>query len=152
MKIHSGTFEKAHSKKIAIVASRFNEYITKSLVEGAHDALLRHGAKDDNISLFWVPGAFEIPVVAKAQAMSKKYDAIICLGAVIKGETPHFDYISSMVASGIARLSYDYTLPVIFGVLTTNTFDEALQRAGCKMGNKGAEAAVSALEMISILS
>lgn len=139
-------------KKIAIIESRFNEVIVEQLVKGAEDMLLRHGVEEKNMVRFQCPGAFEIPTVAAKIAESKKYDAIICLGAVIKGATPHFDYVSGQVASGIASVGLQYKMPVIFGVLTTNTVEEAWDRSGLKAGNKGADAALSALEMIDLLS
>lgn len=137
--------------KIAIVASRFNEFITKKLIDGAIDALKRHGLSTDNISLAWVPGAFEIPLIAKKIAETKKYDAIICLGAVIKGSTSHYDYVCSEVSKGIANVSLDFGLPVVFGVLTTDNIEQAIERAGTKAGNKGFEAAMTAIEMANLL-
>lgn len=150
MKTYNGKFH-VPDAKIALVTSRFNDLISKQLTEGAKEALLNHEIAEKNIELFFVPGAFEIPLIAKMLAEKKQYDAIITLGVVIRGETPHFEYISSQVASKIAQVSYDFNLPVIFGVLTTNTLDEALQRAGGKVGNKGYEAALSAIEMISLI-
>ena len=137
--------------KIAIVASRFNEFITKKLIDGAIDALKRHGLSTDNISLAWVPGAFEIPLIAKKIAETKKYDAIICLGAVIKGATSHYDYVCSEVSKGIASVSLDFGLPIVFGVLTTDNIEQAIERAGTKAGNKGFEAAMTAIEMANLL-
>jgi 6,7-dimethyl-8-ribityllumazine synthase len=137
--------------KIGIVVGRFNEFITSKLLSGAQDTLKRHGVNEDDISLAWVPGAFEIPLVAKKMAASGKYDAVITLGTVIRGSTPHFDYVSSEVSKGVASASIQEELPVIFGVLTTDTIEQAIERAGTKAGNKGAEAAVSAIEMANLL-
>jgi 6,7-dimethyl-8-ribityllumazine synthase len=142
----------ASGKRFGIVASRFNELITKKLLEGAIDCLIRHNAKQDNISIVWVPGAFEIPSVAKKIAKSGKYDAVICLGAVIRGNTPHFDYIAAEVSKGIASIGLDQNIPVIFGVLTTDSIDQAIERAGTKSGNKGWDAALSAIEMVDLFS
>ncbi|MGA1862645.1 6,7-dimethyl-8-ribityllumazine synthase [Deferribacter thermophilus] len=136
--------------KFAIVASRFNDFIVKSLVAGAVDALVRHNVKEEDIVVFKAPGAFEIPLLAKKVAKTKKFDAVIALGAVIRGGTPHFDYVASEVAKGVARASYDTEVPVIFGVLTTDTIEQAIERAGTKAGNKGAEAALSALEIVNL--
>ena len=133
-----------------IVASRFNEFICSKLLGGAVDGLRRHGVEEDNIEVAWVPGAFEIPLVAKKMAESKKFDAVICLGAVIRGSTPHFDYVSNEVTKGIAGLSVSTGIPVIFGVLTTDTIEQAVERAGTKAGNKGYDAAVSAIEMVNL--
>lgn len=137
--------------KIGIVAGRFNEFIVSKLVGGALDGLKRHGIEEDNIELAWVPGAFEIPLVAKKMAKSEKYDAVICLGAVIKGSTPHFDYVCAEVSKGVASVSMDLEMPVIFGVLTTDTIEQAIERAGTKAGNKGYDAAMTAIEMASLL-
>ncbi|QTM98068.1 6,7-dimethyl-8-ribityllumazine synthase [Sediminibacillus dalangtanensis] len=137
--------------KIGIVVGRFNEFITNKLLSGAQDALRRHGVSEDDVSVAWVPGAFEIPLVTKKMAASKKYDAVIALGTVIRGSTPHFDYVSSEVSKGVANVSIQEDLPVIFGVLTTDTIEQAIERAGTKAGNKGAEAAVSAIEMANLL-
>jgi 6,7-dimethyl-8-ribityllumazine synthase len=142
----------ASGKRFGIVASRFNELITKKLLEGAIDCLVRHGAGGDAISITWVPGAFEIPLAAKKMAKSGNFNAIICLGAVIRGNTPHFDYIASEVAKGIASLGLELEIPVIFGVLTTDTIDQAVERAGTKSGNKGWDAALSAIEMADLLA
>ena len=139
-------------KKIAIVASRFNDVICDQLIKGAEDILLRHDVAADDIVVYKCPGAFEIPTVAAKVAESKKYDAVICLGAVIKGSTPHFDFVAGQAASGIASVGLQYKLPVVFGVLTTNTVEEAMDRAGLKAGNKGADAAMTALEMIDLFS
>ncbi|WP_077624119.1 6,7-dimethyl-8-ribityllumazine synthase [Sediminibacillus massiliensis] len=137
--------------KIGIVVGRFNEFITNKLLSGAQDALRRHGVKEEDVSIAWVPGAFEIPLVTKKMAASGKYDAVIALGTVIRGSTPHFDYVSSEVSKGVASVSMDQNLPVIFGVLTTDTIEQAIERAGTKAGNKGAEAAVSAIEMSNLM-
>ena len=149
MKVINGLL-KAEGKKFAIVVSRFNEFITNKLIGGAEDMLKRHGAKDADITLAWVPGAFEIPSVAKKVAESGKFDAVICLGCVIRGSTPHFDYVSAEVSKGIASAGFQSKVPVIFGVLTTDTIEQAVERAGTKAGNKGADAAVSAIEMVSV--
>jgi 6,7-dimethyl-8-ribityllumazine synthase len=141
----------ASGKRFGIVASRFNELITKKLLEGAIDCLVRHGAGMDAISIVWVPGAFEIPLVAKKMAKSGKWDAVICLGAIIRGSTPHFDYIASEAAKGVAMVGLEFELPVIFGVLTTDTIDQAVERAGTKSGNKGWSAALSAIEMADLM-
>lgn len=137
--------------KIAIVAARFNEFITSKLIGGAEDILKRHEVEENDISLIWVPGAFEIPLVAKKLAASKKYDAVITLGAVIKGSTPHFDYVCAEVSKGVAHVALDSEIPVIFGVLTTNSIEEAIERAGTKAGNKGADAAMTAIEMVNLI-
>ncbi|MDY5795904.1 MAG: 6,7-dimethyl-8-ribityllumazine synthase [Fusobacterium gastrosuis] len=137
--------------KVGIVAGRFNEFITSKLIGGAEDILRRHEVADEDISLIWVPGAFEIPLAAKKLAQSKKYDAIITLGAVIKGSTPHFDYVCAEVSKGVAHVALDSEIPVIFGVLTTNSIEEAIERAGTKAGNKGADAAMTAIEMVNLL-
>lgn len=137
--------------KIGIVVGRFNEFITGKLLSGAEDALLRHGVDESNIEVAWVPGAFEIPIIAKKMADSKKYDAVITLGTVIRGATPHFDYVSSEVAKGVAQASMHGGVPVIFGVLTTDTIEQSIERAGTKSGNKGWDAAVSAIEMANLL-
>lgn len=137
--------------KVAIVAARFNEFITSKLIGGAEDILKRHEVEGNDISLVWVPGAFEIPLAAKKLADTKKYDAIITLGAVIKGSTPHFDYVCAEVSKGVAHVALDSEIPVIFGVLTTNSIEEAIERAGTKAGNKGADAAMTAIEMVNLL-
>ncbi len=138
-------------KKFGIVASRFNDFITKQLIEGCLDTLQRHGAKDGDLSIIWVPGAFEIPLIAQKMAKSKTYDALICLGTVIRGSTPHFDYVASEVAKGVARVSQDSGLPVIFGIITADTIEQAIERAGTKDGNKGRDAALSAIEMVDLM-
>ena len=136
--------------KFGLVASRFNEFITKKLVEGAQDALLRHGVSEEDIEIAWVPGTFEIPLVAKKLALTKRYDAVICLGAVIRGATPHAEYIAAEVTKGIAKVGLDTELPVIYGVITADTLEQAIERSGTKRGNKGFEAAVSAIEMANL--
>ena len=137
--------------KFGIIVSRFNELVSKGLLEGAIDCLKRHGAAEDTIDVVWAPGAFEIPVIAKKMA-SKKYSAVICLGAVIRGGTPHFDYVASEAAKGIAKVSLDSGVPVIFGILTTDNLEQALERAGAKPGNKGFAAAMSAIELANVLT
>lgn len=140
----------AQGLKIGILVSRFNSFIGERLVEGAIDALVRHGAEQDNLVVVRVPGAFEIPPVAKKMAESGRYDALVCLGAVIRGATPHFDYVSAEVSKGIATVSMDAGIPVTFGVLTTDTLEQAIERAGSKAGNKGFDAAVAAIEMANL--
>ncbi len=139
-------------KKFGIVASRFNDFMTKQLVSGCLDTLVRHGAEDKDLTVVWVPGAFEIPVLAGKMAASKNYDAVICLGTVIRGSTPHFDFIASEAAKGIAKVAQDSGIPVIFGVITADTIEQAIERSGTKDGNKGKDAALSAIEMINVLS
>ncbi|MDR1322471.1 MAG: 6,7-dimethyl-8-ribityllumazine synthase [Gracilibacteraceae bacterium] len=141
----------AQGLKFCLVASRFNEFITSKLIGGAEDALLRHGALPENIDLVWTPGAFEIPLVAKKAALCKKYDAIVCLGAVIRGATPHFDYVSAEVSKGIAQVTLATGIPVSFGVLTTDNIEQAIERAGSKAGNKGFDAAMAAIETANLL-
>jgi 6,7-dimethyl-8-ribityllumazine synthase len=142
----------ASGKRFGIVASRFNELITKKLLEGAIDCLIRHGASGDAISIAWVPGAFEIPLAAKKMAKSGNFNAVICLGAIVRGSTPHFDYIAAEVAKGIAGVGLEFEIPVLFGVLTTDTIDQAVERAGMKSGNKGWNAALSAIEMADLMA
>jgi len=137
--------------RFGLVVSRFNEFITKKLLEGAQDALLRHGVNQADIEVAWVPGSFEIPLIARKLAQSKKYDAVICLGAVIRGGTPHFEYIAAEVSKGIARVSLETGLPVAYGVIIADTLEQAIERAGTKMGNKGFEAAENAIEMANLL-
>lgn len=137
--------------KIGIVAARFNEFITSKLLGGAIDALIRHEVKEDNIEVAWIPGAFEIPLIASKMAKSKKYDAIICLGAVIRGSTTHYDYVCSEVSKGIANVSLNSDIPVMFGVLTTENIEQAIERAGTKAGNKGFDCAVGAIEMVNLI-
>lgn len=141
----------AKGKKFGIVASRFNDFITKELIAGCTDELLRHGAQEQDMVVTLVPGAFEIPLVALRLAKSKTYDAVICLGTVIRGSTPHFDYIASEVSKGIANVSQETGIPVIFGVITADTIEQAIERAGTKDGNKGRDAALSAIEMANLL-
>lgn len=142
----------AKGKKFAIVVARFNEVISKSLLSGAIDCLVRHDGDEENITVVYVPGSFEIPTVAKRLAASKKYDAVICLGAVIRGATPHFEFIASEVAKGIANVGLEIGIPVVFGVITSDTIEQALERAGTKAGNKGWDAAISAMEMADLFS
>jgi len=137
--------------KFGIIAGRFNEFITDSLLKGAEDILVRHGIPAGNIDCVWVPGAFEIPTAAKVMLETGKYDAIVTLGAVIRGATPHFDIVAGECAGGVSRLASEYGIPVIFGVLTVDTIEQAIERAGTKAGNKGAEAALTALEMINLI-
>lgn len=150
MIITEGKYE-GKGLKIAIVASRFNEFITTKLIGGAKDCLLRHGVEEDDITLYWVPGAFEIPLIAKKAAALKKYDAVICVGAVIRGSTSHYDYVCAEVSKGIATVSLNSDIPVLFGVLTTDTIEQAIERAGTKAGNKGYDCAMSAIEMASLI-
>ncbi|MBN1552592.1 6,7-dimethyl-8-ribityllumazine synthase [bacterium] len=149
MKIIEGHLH-AKDFKFAIVVSRFNDLITTKLLDGALDALLRHGAIQENISVFRVPGAYELPLVAKKLCTKSTFDAVICLGAVIRGDTPHFDYIASETAKGIASVSLEHGIPVSFGVITADTLEQALERAGSKSGNKGWDAAVSAIELADL--
>ena len=150
MKKFEGKFN-GEELKIGIVAGRFNEFITSKLVGGAVDVLKRNDVNDEDIDIAWVPGAFEIPLITKKMAESKKYDAIITLGAVIKGSTPHFDYVCAEVSKGVAQISLQTGLPIMFGVLTTNNIEEAIERAGTKAGNKGSDVAFGALEMIDLI-
>lgn len=151
IKVYQGELMSVEGK-FAVVASRFNELITNKLLGGAVDALKRHGVPEENIEVAWVPGAFEIPLVAKRMADTKKYDAVICVGAVIRGSTPHFDCVASEVSKGVAKVALDCNMPVVFGVLTTDTIEQAIERAGTKAGNKGFDAAVTAIEMVNLLS
>ena len=137
--------------KVGIVAARFNEFIVSKLVAGARDGLLRHDVKDEDIDLAWVPGAFEIPLIASKMAKSGKYDAVICLGAVIRGATSHYDYVCSEVSKGIASVSLSSDIPVMFGVLTTDNIEQAIERAGIKAGNKGYDCALGAIEMVNLV-
>lgn len=141
----------AQGMKVGIVASRFNEFIVNKLVSGAQDALVRHGVEDDDIDLAWVPGAFEIPVIAKKMAASGRYDAVICLGAVIRGATSHYDYVCNEVSKGVATVSLQTGVPTLFGVLTTENIEQAVERAGTKAGNKGYDTACSAIEMVNLM-
>ncbi|ADL08428.1 6,7-dimethyl-8-ribityllumazine synthase [Thermosediminibacter oceani] len=140
----------AENLRFGIVVGRFNEFITGKLLEGALDCLVRHGAADGAIEIYWVPGSFEIPLTAKMLAESKRFDAVICLGAVIRGATPHFDYVAAEVSKGIALVSLETGVPTIFGVLTTDTIEQAVERAGTKAGNKGWDAALTAIEMANL--
>jgi len=142
----------AKGKKFGVVISRFNEFITSKLLGGAIDSFLRHGGNESNLEVFWVPGSFEIPATAKKVAESKRFNAVICLGCVIRGETPHFDYVSSEVAKGVAQVGMESSVPVIFGVLTTDNLEQSIERAGTKSGNKGAEAVESAIELSDLYS
>ncbi|MHB8895371.1 MAG: 6,7-dimethyl-8-ribityllumazine synthase [Candidatus Geothermincolia bacterium] len=150
-----GTFEGqliARDLKFGIVVSRFNEFISKSLLSGALDSLKRHEAAEENVDVAWVPGSFEIPLVANKLAASGKYDAVICLGAVIRGSTPHFDYVAAEVSKGIARVGLDTGVPVAFGIITADTLEQAVDRAGAKAGNKGWQAALTAIEMANLMA
>ncbi len=138
--------------KFGIVVARFNDFITGKLLEGAQDALLRHGVNEEDIEVTWVPGSFEIPLVAQKLAGTKRYDAIICLGAVIRGGTPHFEYVAAEVTKGIAQVSLSTGLPVIYGVLTCDTLEQAIERAGTKQGNEGSKSALTAIEMANLLN
>lgn len=149
MKVYEGKLV-SNGKKYGIVVSRFNEFITSKLISGAEDGLKRHGVKDDDITLAWVPGAFEIPLIAKKLADSKKFDAVICVGAVIRGATTHYDYVCNEVSKGIASVALQSDVPVLFGVLTTENIEQAIERAGTKAGNKGYDCALSAIEMINL--
>ncbi len=146
-----GNLVVAPDHKFALVISRFNEFFTSKLVGGAIDALRRHGASDDQIHEIWVPGAFEIPVVASKVASSRRYSAVVCLGCVIRGHTPHFEYVASQAARGIAQVSMQTGVPVIFGVVTADNLEQAIERAGSKAGNRGADAAMTAIEMVNLL-
>lgn len=150
MKLYEGKVV-SEDIKIGIVAARFNEFIVSKLVSGAQDALVRHGVADEDIVLAWVPGAFEIPLAAKRMAESGKYDAVITLGAVIRGATSHYDFVCSEVSKGVANVALGADIPVMFGVLTTDTIEQAIERAGTKAGNKGAECAQGAIEMVNLL-
>lgn len=141
----------AQGLKFAVINGRFNSLITKQLLEGALDGLRRHGVEEENIEMVWAPGAFEIPLVAQKLAESKKYDGVICLGAVIRGSTPHFDYVCAEVSKGVASAGMKTGIPIIFGVLTTDTIEQAVERAGTKAGNKGYDAALTAIEMANLL-
>lgn len=142
----------AKGQTFGLVASRFNDFMTKELVSGCIDTLVRHGAEDKDITVAWVPGAFEIPLVAQKMAKTKSFDALICLGTVIRGATPHFDYIAAEVAKGVAKVSLDNSIPVVFGVITADSIEQAVERAGSKDGNKGRDAALSAIEMVNLTS
>lgn len=150
MKVYEGKLVSS-SIKVGIVAARFNEFITSKLLSGAIDSLSRHEIPEENIEVAWVPGAFEIPLIASKMAKSGRYDAVICLGAVIRGSTSHYDYVCSEVSKGIAQVSLASDIPVMFGVLTTDTIEQAIERAGSKAGNKGSECAVGAIEMVNLI-
>jgi len=151
MQVHEGKLS-AEGKKIAIVAGRFNNLISTKLVNGAQDCFTRHGGAEKDLHVYWVPGAFEIPYTAKRLVKSGKFDAVICLGAVIRGATPHFDYVAGEAAKGVAQIGLDADMPVIFGVLTTDSIEQAIERAGTKSGNKGWDATLAAIEMINLQS
>ena len=138
--------------KFGIVVARFNDFITNKLLEGAQDTLLRHGVNEEDVEVTWVPGSFEIPLVAQKLANTKRYDAVICLGAVIRGGTPHFEYVASEVTKGIAQVGLNTGLPVIYGVITADTLEQAIERAGTKQGNEGSKAAITAIEMVNLLN
>ena len=150
MKTYEGSLV-AGKMKVGIVAARFNEFITGKLLSGALDGLSRHGVEGDDIDIAWVPGAFEIPLIASKMAKSGKYDAVICLGAVIRGSTSHYDYVCAEVSKGIATVSLNSDVPVMFGVLTTDTIEQAIERAGTKAGNKGYDCALGAVEMVNLI-
>jgi len=149
-KILQGTFS-GEGKRIGIVVARFNEFITSKLLGGALDTLKRHNVRDEDIAVAWAPGAFEVPLVAKRMAQSGNYDAVLALGCVIRGATPHFDYVAAEAAKGIGHVMLDTGVPVLFGILTTDSIEQAIERAGTKSGNKGADAAMGALEMASLM-
>ena len=151
MKTYEGKLVVSNEIKIGIVAARFNEFITSKLLGGALDALKRHDVSEENIDMAWVPGAFEIPLIASKMAKTGKYDAVICLGSVIRGSTSHYDYVCSEVSKGIANVSLNSNIPVMFGVLTTENIEQAIERAGTKAGNKGWDAAISAIEMSNLM-
>ncbi len=151
IKVIEGNLIATSKQRFGIVAGRFNELITSKLIGGAVDGLQRHGVAEANIDLVWVPGAYEIPLAAQKMAQSGKYDAVICLGAVIRGSTPHFDFVANEAAKGVAQVSLQTGLPVVFGVLTTDNIDQAIERAGTKAGNKGFDAAVTAIEMCNLM-
>lgn len=142
----------AEGRKFALVASRFNSLITRQLIAGAQDCLVRHGAADDDLTLVWVPGSFEMPLAAWKLAETGDYDAVVCLGAIIRGETPHFEYVAAEAAKGIAQVALSTGVPIAFGVLTTDNLEQALDRAGVKSGNKGADAALAAIEMVNLFA
>jgi 6,7-dimethyl-8-ribityllumazine synthase len=148
-KVYEGKLD-AGGKKFGILVGRFNDFIGKRLLEGALDCLIRHGAREEQLSVVWVPGSFEMPAVAQRLAGSKKYDALICLGAVLRGDTPHFDFIAGEAAKGIAKVGLEAEIPVIFGIITADTLEQAIERAGTKSGNKGWTAALSAIEMVNL--
>ena len=150
-KIYEGLYD-AQDARIAIVASRFNDFFTRELVDGARDCLRRHGVEDENVDMCWVPGGFEIPLAAQRFARTDRYAAVICLSCIIQGDTPHFHYLSSELTKGIAQVSLEADIPVIYGVVTAETLDQAIERSGTKAGNKGFDAALTALEMIDLFS
>ena len=149
--VHKGILD-ARGKSFAIVIGRFNEFVTQKLLDGCLDCLKRHNADEDKISLVWVPGSFEIPYAAARMVKSKKHDAVICLGTIIRGDTPHFNYIANQVSRCIAQISLDSNVPVIFGIITTDNLEQAIERAGTKTGNKGWDAAISAMEMADLFT
>ena len=149
---HIEGYLSAAGRSFGIVASRFNDFIVRKLLDGAMDAITRHGGDVDSVDVVWVPGSYEIPVAAKQLALSSRYDAIICLGAVIRGATAHFDYVAGQAASGISSVALETNVPVIFGVITTETIEQAIERAGTRLGNKGFEAAAAAIEMADLMS
>ncbi len=151
MKTFEGNLS-ATGKKIGIVVGRFNAFIGKELLAGAHDCLLRHGAKDGDISVAWVPGSFELPIAAQAMAKSKRYDIVICLGVLVRGQTPHFDYIAAEATKGIAQVGLSTGVPTTYGLITADTLEQAMERAGTKAGNKGWDAAISGIEMANLLN
>lgn len=151
MNLLEGKLVAPQEMKVGIIASRFNEIITNKLLGGAVDGLVRHGVEENNITAAWVPGAFEIPVIAEKMAASKKYDAIICVGAVIRGSTTHYDYVCNEVSKGISQVSMKTGVPVLFGVITTENIEQAIERAGSKAGNKGYDCALSAIEMVNLI-
>ncbi len=150
MKLIEGQLN-AKGKRFGLIASRFNELVVRKLVEGAEDCILRHGGAPENLELAWVPGSFEIPLTAQRMAVSGKYNAVICLGAVIRGATPHFEYIAAEVTKGIAQVNLQTGIPTVYGIITADTLEQALERAGTKMGNKGWDAALTAIEMVNLL-
>ena len=151
MNLIEGKLVAQDGMKIGVVVSRFNEFITSKLLGGCQDGLVRHGVNDEDISVAWVPGAFEIPLVAQKMAKSGKYDAVICLGAVIRGKTSHYDYVCNEVSKGIAQVSLNSEIPVLFGIVTTENIEQAIERAGTKAGNKGYDCALSAIEMVNVI-
>lgn len=151
MKVYEGNLI-SNEIRVGIVASRFNEFITAKLLSGALDGLKRHGVKEEEINIAWIPGAFEIPLIASKMAKSGKYDAVLCLGAVIRGNTSHYDYVCSEVSKGIASVSLESNIPVMFGVLTTENIEQAIERAGTKAGNKGYDCALAAIEMVNLIN
>ena len=149
MKIHQGQLDAA-GRKFAIVVGRFNEFITRRLLDGALDCLQRHGAKESDLEIIWVPGAFEIPYVAKRLAESSQYDGVVCLGAVIRGATPHFEYVASEVAKGVARVAMETGVAAVYGVVTADSIEQAVERAGAKVGNRGFDAALATIELVNL--